>query len=43
MGERGKDGLRVAMIGLRGIPHTYGGGEEFGPEWTKDIPWKRSA
>ncbi len=29
MAERGKDGLRVAMIGLRGIPHTYGGGEEF--------------
>lgn len=21
--------MRVAMIGLRGIPHTYGGGEEF--------------
>lgn len=21
--------LRIAMVGLRGIPHTYGGGEEF--------------
>src|SRR5947207_2485728 len=21
--------MRIAMIGLRGIPHTYGGGEEF--------------
>ena len=25
----GKKSLRLAMIGLRGIPHTYGGGEEF--------------
>jgi len=24
-----KRGLKLAMIGLRGIPHTYGGGEEF--------------
>src|SRR5689334_22449156 len=21
--------MRIAMLGLRGIPHTYGGGEEF--------------
>src|SRR5260370_41770765 len=21
--------MRIAMIGLRGIPHSYGGGEEF--------------
>jgi hypothetical protein len=32
--------LQVQAMRLR---RTYGGGEDFGPEWTKDIPWKRSA
>jgi glycosyltransferase involved in cell wall biosynthesis len=28
-GDTRKKQLKLAMIGLRGIPHTYGGGEEF--------------
>lgn len=32
--------LEVQAMRLRRI---CGGSEDFGPEWTKDIPWKRSA
>ena len=32
--------LEVQAMRLRRI---CGGGQDFGPEWTKDIPWKRSA
>jgi hypothetical protein len=32
--------LQVQAMRLR---RTYSGGDDFAPEWTKDIPWKRSA
>jgi len=32
--------VEIQMIRLR---RSCGLGEEFGPEWTEDIPWKRSA
>jgi hypothetical protein len=36
------EAVRLEVQAMR-LRRTYGGGEEFGPEWTKDIPWKRSA
>jgi hypothetical protein len=32
--------LEVQAMRLR---RSLGGGEDFGPEWTNNIPWKRSA
>jgi hypothetical protein len=36
------EAVRLEVQAMR-LRRTYGGGEEFGLEWTKDIPWKRSA
>jgi hypothetical protein len=32
--------LEVEMMRIR---RSSGGGQDFGPEWTKDIPWRLSA
>ena len=32
--------LEVEMMRLR---RSAGGGQDFGPEWTKDLPWRLSA
>ncbi|MGE5564380.1 MAG: hypothetical protein ACM3ZV_13895 [Bacillota bacterium] len=32
--------LEVEMMRLR---RSAGGGQDYGPEWTKDIPWRLSA
>jgi hypothetical protein len=36
------EGVRLQVQAMR-LRRSYGGGEDFCPEWTKDIPWKRSA
>jgi hypothetical protein len=36
------EAVRLEVQAMR-LRRTYGGGGDFSPEWTKDIPWKRSA
>jgi hypothetical protein len=36
------EAVRLEVEAMR-LRRTYGGGRDFGPEWTRDIPWKRSA
>jgi hypothetical protein len=36
------EAVRLEVQAMR-LRRTYGGGADFGPEWTNDIPWERSA
>ena len=36
------ESVRLVVQAMR-LRRSYGGGEDSRPEWTKDIPWKRSA
>ena len=36
------EAVRLEIQAMR-LTRLSGGGEGFDPEWTKDIPWKRSA
>ena len=36
------EAVRLEVQAMR-LRRTYVGGADFSPEWTKDIPWKRSA
>ena len=36
------DAARVQVEAMR-VSRRSGGGEDFDPEWSKDLPWRRSA
>jgi hypothetical protein len=36
------EAVRVQVEAMR-VSRRSGGGADFGPEWSKDLPWRRSA
>jgi hypothetical protein len=36
------EAVRIEVQAMR-LKRTYGRGEDFGPEWTGNLPWRRSA
>lgn len=36
------EAVRIEVHMMR-LKRSYGGGQEFDPKWTEDLPWKRSA
>lgn len=36
------EAVRIEVHMMR-LKRSYGGGQEFDPKWSEDLPWKRSA